>query len=284
MNPHPERETTSLLVEGGGLRGAFTAGVLAQFGRAGTHFDDIVAVSSAAPTAAYLMSGQVEAGLGVWRDHTHGERLVSPFNWLRGRPLMDIDGLIDIFKRVVPLDLAAFARSTTRLWVSVTERATGEPHYLAATPSNIFELLRATMALPLAYGKAVRIGGIAYVDGGVAEPLPFRHALSFNHARIVMVLTHPRGYRRKPSRFGATFNHWSHRRHPAVGRALSARGARGNASLDVIDALEDAGEIEVIRPPVTLPAARLSRSRRAILETLEVGFQAGRDWLARNAR
>jgi predicted patatin/cPLA2 family phospholipase len=99
-----------------------------------------------------------------------------------------------------------------------------------------------------------------------------------------MVLTHPRGYRRKPSRFGATFHHWSHRRHPAVGRALSARGTRGNASLDVIDALEDAGEIEVIRPPVTLPARRLSRSRRAILETLEVGFQAGRDWLARHPR
>ena len=96
-------ETSTLVVEGGGLRGAFGAGVLSELAAGGAaRFDDVVAVSSGAPTAAYLVTGQAADGLRIWEDHTHGAQLISPRNWLRAAPLMDIDGMIDVLRSPRP--------------------------------------------------------------------------------------------------------------------------------------------------------------------------------------
>src|SRR6185503_17537287 len=142
------KPTSALVIEGGGLRGAFSAGVAAELAAAGVPaFDDIVAVSSGAPTAAYLATGQPEDAVAIWRGYTHGTQLIALRNFVRGRPLMDIDRLVDVFRRVVPLDAPQLARSKSRLWVGLTDCRTGEGCRVVATPLNVFELLRATMAL-----------------------------------------------------------------------------------------------------------------------------------------
>src|ERR1700691_5879954 len=98
------KPSTALVIEGGGLRGAFSAGVAAELAAAGVPaFDDIVATSSGAPTAAYLATGRVDDGIAIWRGYTHGAQLIAVRNLTRGRPLMDIDRLIGVFQRVVPL-------------------------------------------------------------------------------------------------------------------------------------------------------------------------------------
>ena len=218
----PSLPGATLLIEGGGLRGAFGAGVLAELSRHGAaRFDDVVAVSSGAPTAAYLAAGQIGDALRIWEDHTHGRQLISPLNLLRGVPLLDVDGLVRVFDRRVPLDRARLHASATRCWVLVTHCRTGRAELVRATDRNALELLRATMALPVAYGKVVDVEGVPYVDGGVAEAVPIERALAFRRARTVVVLTQPRGYRRKrrPALFylmGKTYP-----RHPALAGAFA---------------------------------------------------------------
>jgi predicted patatin/cPLA2 family phospholipase len=272
----------ALFVEGGGLRGAFSAGALAELARpGGPRFDDVMAVSSGAPTAAYLIADQIDAGLSVWERNTHGAQLVSPKNLLRRAPLLDIDRLVDLFARGVPLDRAALSRSSTRLWVVVTNAETGRAETVRATPGNVLSLLRATMALPIAYGKIVEVDGARYVDGGVVNSVPVDELMRLSAGPPVAILTRPRGYRRRPSALVSYLVGRTYPRHPAIGRALAARARVSNGALDVVDTLEDRGELVVIRPTGALPAGRLSTKREAILDTIAMGRAAAKAWLAR---
>jgi predicted patatin/cPLA2 family phospholipase len=272
--------TTTLMLEGGGLRGAFGAGVVAELASCGSaSFDDVLAVSSGAPTAAYLVAGQADDGLRIWEEHTHGAQLISPARWLRREPLMDLPRLVGVFARGVPLVLPRLATANARCWVVVTRCATGAADYLRATPENVLDLLHATMAIPIAYGRAVEVDGTSYVDGGIADAVPIDHALSLGNRRTVVVLTRPRGYRRSRSRVAAFLMGKSYPRYPALGSVLARRWATSNRSLETIERLEEDGAISVIRPSATLPAGRLSRRREDILATIEAGRASARAWL-----
>lgn len=272
----------ALLVEGGGLRGAFSAGVMAELAKpGGPRIDDVVAVSSAAPTAAYMAAGQVEDGIRIWENYTHGSQLISPANWLSLSPLMAIDRLVDVFEHTVVLDAAKAANSKTRLWVAVTHCPSGEIEYVRVTATNVFALLKATMAIPIAYGKVVDVEGVPYVDGGVNNPVPIQHTLSMVQDQAVAILTQPRGYRRRRNPIVARLMAVSYAKYPAVGRALLSRWSVANEALAMIERLEDEGKISVIRPSGPLPAGRLSRSREDIVATIAAGRAAARAWLGR---
>lgn len=278
--PSLSRPTTALVVEGGGLRGAFGAGVITELSRAGlAAFDDIVAVSAGAPSAAYLATGQAEQGLTIWREYTHGSQLISARNLYRGAPLLAIDRLVGVFQHTVPLDAAALGATTTRLWIAITDCETGIARYVKATPDNVFELLRATMALPVANGMIVPIDGLPSIDGGVVAPIPLHQGLALRRDRLLVVLTRPRGYRRPARRIASFAIGWTYPQYPAVRKALALRAERANAVLEQIEELERAGRIAVIRPTEPLPASRLSRRRDAIEATIECGRRAARAWL-----
>lgn len=271
------------MIEGGGLRGAFSAGVTAELAAAGVPaFDDIVAVSSGAPTAAYLATGQPEDALAIWRDYTHGSQLIAVRNLSRGRPLMDIDRLIGVFERVVPLDAPRLASSPSRLWVGVTDCRTGEGRPIVATPHNVFELLRATMALPVANGRVIDLDGTPAIDGGVVAPIPLEHALGLGRDRTLLVLTRPRDYRRRSGAASAWLVGWTYPRYPAVRRAMARHRHAANGVLNRIEALDRTGAIAVIRPEAPLPLGRLSRDRAAIENAIAIGRATARAWLRAN--
>jgi predicted patatin/cPLA2 family phospholipase len=272
--------TTALVIEGGGLRGAFCAGVAAELVAGGVPaFDDIVAVSSGAPTAAYLAAGQPEDGVAIWRGYTHGTQLIAVRNLSRGRPLMDIDRLVTVFERVVPLDAQQLARSRSRLWVGVTDCRTGEGRRIIATQRNVFALLRAAMALPVANGRVIDVEGTLAIDGGVVAPIPLDHALELRRDRTLLVLTRPRNYRRRGGAISSWMIGWTYPRYPAVRRAMARHSEAANTVLDRIEMLERAGTIDVIRPDVPLPLGRLSRDRAAIETAIAIGRSTARRWL-----
>ena len=125
-----KRTGTALVIEGGGLRGAFVAGALHQMQQSGVHFDHVFATSAGAASAAYMIAGQMDRALWIWRERTHGAQLISARNFLRGRRLMDIEGLVEAFRSDLALDVAALARSATTLTIPrcPSSRSGTRPH------------------------------------------------------------------------------------------------------------------------------------------------------------
>jgi predicted patatin/cPLA2 family phospholipase len=273
---------TILVLEGGGLRGAFIAGALSELASCeNLRFSHIFATSAAAASAAYMVAGQIDRALTLWRERTHGAQLVSPRHLLRGRGLMDIDGLVEMFRGELALDAERVAQSTTSLRIAVTNCVTGAADHVAATRTNVYELLKATMALPVVYGRVVSVDGVPYIDGGIADAIPLEAALALEPARIIVVTTRPSGYRKRPSRLGSLLR-YNYKGFPAVWPVLANRWESYNRSITRLEALEQLGQVEVIRPACTLPASRMTRDRARILETLELGQGAARAFLDRD--
>lgn len=275
---------TVLVLEGGGLRGAFVAGALDELSRCeGLRVSHVFATSAAAASAAYMVAGQIERAITIWRERTHGGQLISARHLLRGRGLMDIEGLVQVFRGDLSLDAEQLERSPIALHVAVTNCMTGAADHVAATRLNVYELLKATMALPVVYGRVVPVEGVPYIDGGIADAIPLGAALALCPAQIVVVTTRPSGYRKKPTRMGGLLR-YNYRAFPAVWPALANRWETYNRSIVQLEELEQLGRIRVIRPTRQLPASRLTRDRERILETLELGRTAARAFVADHAR
>jgi predicted patatin/cPLA2 family phospholipase len=268
-----------MVLEGGGLRGAFVAGVLAELESRGVSFDHIFATSAGAASAAYLVAGQGQSALRIWRERTHGGQLLSVRHLLRGRGLMDIRGLVDIFKHEITLDAARLASSSTALSIAVTNCTTGAADYVRASADNLFALLEATMALPVVYGRVVPIGGVPYIDGGVTDAIPLEPALRLEPRRLLVVSTRPHGYRKVAVPIAGDWLRYHYRDFPRLWPALRMRWECYNRSIMKVEALERLGRLLVIRPAQPLPASRLTRDRGRIIETLELGQRAAQGFL-----
>lgn len=271
---------TVLVVEGGGLRGAFGAGVLAEL--AG-HFpiEACYATSSGAPSAAYLLTNQIRDAVRIWEEFTSGSQLVAPGRLLRGASLMDLDRLIEVFRSRVRL-LVERLPAAPPLYVAVTNCQTAQPEYLRCDPHNAFDLLKATMALPLAYGPTIPIDGVPYFDGGLTDSIPVHKALQHAAPRVVVVLTQPHGYRKRPAPRVARLLAAYYRRYPALAPAFARRFELYNGCLDEVERLQAAGSVHVIRPDAPLPASRLSRNKERIAATLLKGREAAQRYLAQS--
>lgn len=268
-----------LVVEGGGLRGAFSAGVLAELASDGSlHLDACYATSSGAPSAAYLLTGQIEDAVRIWQDFTSGSQLIAPGRLLRGKSLMDLDRLIGVFQDRVRLHIERLA-SEAPLFISVTNCTNAQAEYLRCSQANAFDLLKATMALPFAYGPTISIEGTPYFDGGLVDSIPLQKALAHQAQRVIVVLTQPRGYRKRPAPQVAKLLSAYYRKYPALAAAFAQRFQRYNDCLDELERLEDRGDINVIRPQTRLPATRLSRDRQSIVASLNQGRKEARTWL-----
>src|ERR1041384_2711547 len=137
------RRKSALIVEGGAMRGAWAAGVLAFLHEHGEReFDLVYAASSGACSAAYFVAGMLEPGLTIWREHAC--KAVRKTNFLRRKPIIDLAYLVDhIFKQRVPLSVEAVQAAPTVFFIVLTDCHTGEPVYFHACDDRVFQALRA---------------------------------------------------------------------------------------------------------------------------------------------
>jgi predicted patatin/cPLA2 family phospholipase len=272
---------TALVIEGGGIRGAFTTGVLSELERrGGARFDCAYATSAGAPCAAYSLAGQTDDSVFIWEHFIHGGQLVSMKKWLSGRSLMDIDGLVHLFECILPLRRERLAKDRS-LFVPAPNCITGQAELFQVDAQNVLSVLKASMALPVAYGPTVDIAGTPYLDGGLTAAIPIEAALESGAQNILVILTRPRGYRKKIRPQVARAMSYYYRRFPALARAFNERCQGYNDAVARLEELEDAGRVSVIRPLSALPASRMSQERDKIVATLSAGRDAARQWLNR---
>ncbi len=273
-----------LVLEGGGMRGVYTAGVLEAFseieaGR-GLRFDGVVACSAGACVAASYLAGQPRRNRQVYLDFLDGDKLVRFRRLFSGGSVMDIDYLAyDVTLRLCPLDLDALRRSETRLYIGVTDCETGASRYLTNHEDDLITAIRATCSLPFFSRSEVPYQGRRYVDGGVSDPVPVGKAIEVGAKDVVLVLTssiESRGDKRSRASVLDRFFSSS----PAIRRSLGERHHRYRDAARLLESPPSGVRISVIRPSRPLPVTRTTTRRSLLEQGCDLGYEDGRAFLA----
>jgi len=196
---------TALILQGGGMRGVFGAGVCCALEELGytEGFDEIYGVSAGALNGAYFLSGQAAYGTTIYYQDINNRGFI---NFFRFRKIVDIDFLMNIIVKVKPLNFKKLLDSSTTLNIGLTCVSTGKAVMFKNKQRDvdILALLKATAAMPFVYDIPVNIQGTWYLDGGISCPIPVKEAIEAGCTDILVVLTRPKNY--KPGSFEKIFD------------------------------------------------------------------------------
>ncbi len=268
---------TVLVLEAGGMRNAFLSGVLTRLADLGIHLADHVhsayACSSAAATAAYLVSGQIHETRSVWFRLTGGQAFGLASLYRTGR-IGDVDFVID--EVCADLDVNAIARARAKLIVNVVSAQDGVVYLPAG--DNMKRILKATSAIPFICRPVVLDGMGPCLDGGIADPLPFVRATADGADRVIVISNRPKGF--QVARLEQLIPSYTLRPWQPVRRANEAMPGLYARTWQEIEAAVKDGWCYVIRPESHLPANRFSRDQNRIAATIAVGMKVAGDHAA----
>ena len=262
-----DQKDAALVLEGGGMRAQYASGAMDFFLREGIGFPYVIGVSAGISNAASHVAGQFERNRRIFTTFAGDPRYFSWRNWVtQGNPF----GMEFIYHELpnhLPFDFAAFAAAPGRFRIGATDCETGRAVFFDKGDAKLEEALLASSSLPLV-GRMARVNGRLYLDGGIADPIPFRQAAADGFARRVVVLTRNAGFRKRAP--GAAIQaaiRLKYRRFPALAQAVLRQHETYNRAMDALEAEEQAGRLFVIRPSRPLVVGRYSQDR-AQLERL----------------
>jgi predicted patatin/cPLA2 family phospholipase len=264
------RRKTALIVEGGAMRGAWAAGVLAYLEEHGRRqYDLVYAASSGACSAAYFVADMWKPGLAIWRELACN--VVCKTNFLRRKPIIDLAYLVDhVIRTRVPLSVEALQKAPTQFYIVLTDCHTGEPVYFHVCDDRVFAALRATASMALVTRGFDFVDGRPYADGGVADPIPIRRAIEDGAADITVVLTHNPAFRLKP--VPRWMGKLAYPEFPAVARVWTARqNVNYNDALDLMKTPPPGIQIQVFRPLRAMPVGSFTVEPKLIAAALALG-------------
>ena len=265
-----------LVLEGGGMRGLFTAGVLDVWMEAGVAFDGLVGVSAGACFGCNYKSAQPGRVIRYNKRFARDSRYCSWMSLLRTGDLFGADFCYrELPETLDPFDKEAFERNPMEFHVVVTDVHTAAPVYrrIDRIDAESFEWIRASASMPLV-SHPVAVGGGLYLDGGLSDGIPLAYFESQGFSRNVVVTTRPHGYRKFPSKRLCLLKPLL-RRHPAVYAALVRRPEWYNRELDYIDERVAAGAAVLVAPPEDLPISRVCHDPAVMQRVYEIGRAEG---------
>ena len=270
------KEKTGLVLEGGGLRGIFTAGVLDFFLEKNIEFDSCIGVSAGACHACSYLAKQHKRAFNVSVDYLDDKRYCSLYSLITTGDLFGVDFVYDeIPNKLNPIDNKAFMKNKTKFQVVITNCETGEAEYPEVKDFDKDTIyVRASSSLPL-LARMVNINGNVYLDGGVSDSIPIKKSMENGNTKNVVVLTRDKNYRKKQSALGKITG-IRYKKFPKFVELMNTRYSRYNEVLDYIDELEAKGEIFVIRPEVELTLGRIEKNKKKLLEVYSIGYETAK--------
>ena len=263
---------TGLVLEGGAMRGIFTAGVLDVFMENGIKFDNVIGVSAGACFGCNFVSGQVGRTIRYNMKYAKDKRYCSISSLIHTGDIFGADFCYHVLPgELDKFDEGAFIDSGTPFYVVVTDVETGEAGYHRMRDASYEELewMRASSSMPLV-SNIVHIAGGKYLDGGVADSIPLRASEALGCARNVTVLTKPRGYRKTHDRTMPLIKR-KYRDYPNLVHAMDIRHIAYNEQFDYCLKQEKSGSNFVICPKSPLPIGHICHDPLIMRETYEIG-------------
>lgn len=259
-----------LVLEGGGMRGLFTAGVLDVFLEENIQAQGAVTVSAGALFGINYPSKQKGRVLRYNLKYLNDKRYMGFHSLLTTGNVINRDfAFYELPFTLDPFDQATFQQSQMDFWVTVTNVETGEPEYIKIEDAFAqMEALRATSAMPLV-SKLIEINGKKYLDGGISDSIPLQKCQELGYDKIIVILTRPLEYRKKPSAMWL-FKLFYHK-YPKLVERWANRYMEYNQAVEQVIQLNEKQEIFVIRPSKTLEISRLEKDPTRVQEMYDLG-------------
>lgn len=255
---------TGLVLEGGGMRGLYTIGVLDYFMGQGIRADYVIGVSAGACNGASYVSGQKGRSYRINTNYLKDKRYLSLRNFLKTKSLFGMDFLFDtIPHQLDPYDYEQMFETECQFMVGVTNVFTGKPVYFDKKDiDHHAEVLRASSSIPI-FSPIVHYKGGQYLDGGTSDPIPVRKAIADGCENVIVVLTRHRGYVKPKSKYPVIYRS-VFRKYPQMVRLLEERHEIYNDTLAYIQSLEKEGRAVVIAPSNPIRLGRFETDLRQL--------------------
>ena len=263
---------TGLVLEGGAMRGIFSAGIIDVLMENGFAFPALVGVSAGAAFGCNYKSNQPGRALRYNLRYCREPKYCSFRSLVKTGDIFGAEFCYHaIPEKLDPFAVNAFANNPMAFYVVCTDVETGKPHYqrIDRVEDDCYEWIRASASMPLV-SRIVEVGGGKYLDGGVADSIPLAFAETIC-PRNMVVLTRPRDYVKEPTNM-LLFRH-SLRKYPHMLEAVRNRHVMYNAQRDYVFAQEKAGRALVLCPDAPLTIGRIEHQREKIQQTYDLGRQ-----------
>lgn len=263
----------ALVLEGGSLRGVFTAGVLDVLIEQEMELSYVNGVSAGSMSGMSYVSKQSGRTIKVNLEYVRDKRFMSFQNMVKNRSIFNFDFLFgELSDTLVPFDYDTFYRSNQIFEVVATRCKTGRPEYFEKSTSDDFiSAVKASSSIPV-LSSMISVNGKKYLDGGCSMPVAYQRAIDLGYEKIVVVLTREKGYR-KP-----LLDKWTKKGYeryfgplPRLLKSLEEVPERYNRMQEEIDQLEAAGRIYVIRPDKHVTVQRTEQDKRKLEALYEDG-------------
>ncbi len=269
-------DRTGLVLEGGGMRAVFTAGVLDYLMDHGIWFPYTIGVSAGASNGISYASRQRGRSRFSNIDLLGKYNYIGLRHFLRGKGYIDLDYLFYVYPdRYYPLDYETYFNSGDRFVMVTSNCLTGEAEYFEEKKDRrrLVDICKASCTLPVLCPVSY-VDGIPMVDGGVCDAIPVRRAIADGFPRNVIILTRNKGYRKEEQDF--YLPGFIYTKYPAIRERLRSRYRRYNEVLDFIDRLEAEGKALVIRPVNPIQVSRTENDTKKLEALYEEGYACGK--------
>lgn len=266
-------QDTALVLEGGGMRGAYSAGAMELFLDKGISFPYVIGVSAGAANAASYLSKQKGRNKKISVEYVADPRYLSLSNYRKSKQLFGMDFIFDeIPNKLVPYDYDAFYQGESEFMIGTTDCLSGEPVYFGKRDygENLLLLLKATSSLPF-IAPEISFNNRMLLDGGISDSIPIRKAQEDGYKKAVIILTRPKGYRKKPSRMSFLLRR-KYPQYPGLQKAMMNRYKIYNETVQYIEEQEKDGHVIIIRPE-KVDVGRMERDLKKLDAFYEQGYK-----------
>ena len=255
-----------LILEGGGMRGLYTAGVLDFFLEKNLEFSACYGVSAGACHLTSYMSKQKGRAFNISTKYLKEREYCSAYTFLRTGDLFGVKMCYDKIPNVLdPYDYDEAMNYPGKCFAVATNLETGRAEYLKLHDlHHDITAVQASASLPL-LSRNVEYEGRIYLDGGIADSIPVKRSIKTGNSKNVVILTRPAGYRKKPiSKASEMMMRKVYRKYPRIVRAMKCRHIKYNSTLDFIEQEEKAGRLFVLRPEPIIKIERIEKDARKL--------------------
>ena len=265
-----------LVLEGGGMKGVYTAGVLDFFLDKGIEFSDVYGVSAGACQMCSYLSKQRERGYRIMVDYLDNKNYCSPESLLTSGDLFNVKMCYDLIPNYLnPFDYRTYEQYEGKAYAVVTNIKTGIPEYIRIKNRKDMIAVQASSSLPLV-SRNVKIGDNLYLDGGISDAIPIRKSILDGNTKNVVVMTKKYGFIRKPASAAMlTMLQVRYLRYPKIYELMKNRHIAYNDTLEYLKWQEENGQAFVIRPESDCGVGRIEKEEKKLEALYHEGYRDG---------